>query len=123
MVKRDSLTFPGRLLTPRGRGLGDEAACSWHRGDAALRQEGGSDRWLRLIALFKFTKVALLIGVGLGALRLLDPDTTVRVQRFTSAIATSADRGFVQHLLALALGLTPGRLEVLALGAFLYAAL
>jgi uncharacterized membrane protein (DUF2068 family) len=67
--------------------------------------------------------VVLLIAVGLGALQLLDPDITARAQRWTSAIATSWDRRFVQHLLAHAVGLSPGRLEVLALGAFLYAAL
>jgi uncharacterized membrane protein (DUF2068 family) len=67
--------------------------------------------------------VALLIAVGLGALQLLDPDITIRAQRWTSAVATSSDRHFVQHLLAHALGLSPGRLEVLALGAFLYSAL
>jgi uncharacterized membrane protein (DUF2068 family) len=81
------------------------------------------DRGLRLIALFKFTHVALLLAVGLGALQLLDADTTARVQRWTSAVATSSDRRFIQHLLARAVGLSPGRLEVLALGAFLYAAL
>lgn len=82
-----------------------------------------TDRGLRLIALFKFTKTVLLIAVGLGALQLLDPDSTARVQRWTTAIATSSDRRLVQHLLAYAIGLSPGRLEVLALGAFLYAAL
>jgi uncharacterized membrane protein (DUF2068 family) len=123
MAERYSLTFQGRLLTPRGRGLGDAVSCSWLRPAGPLKQERGSDRGLRLIALFKFTKVALLLGVGLGALRLLDPDTTMRVQRWSSAVATSSDRRFVQHLLALALGLSPERLVVLALGAFLYAVL
>jgi uncharacterized membrane protein (DUF2068 family) len=123
MVERGILTFRGRLLTPRGRGLADDVDCSWLRGAGSLRQESGSDPGLRLIALFKFTKVALLIAVGLGALQLLDPETTIRLERWTSAVATSSDRRFVQHLLAHALGLTPGRLEVLALGAFLYSAL
>jgi uncharacterized membrane protein (DUF2068 family) len=45
------------------------------------------------------------------------------VQHWATAIATSSDRRFVQHLLARAVGVSPGRLEVLALGAFLYAAL
>ena len=112
-----------RLLSPRGRGLGDEVECSWLRPASSLTHESGSDRGLRLIALFKFTKVALLMVVGLGALQLLDSDTTIRAQRWTSAVATSSDRRFVQHLLAHTLGLSPGRLEVLALGAFLYSVL
>jgi uncharacterized membrane protein (DUF2068 family) len=81
------------------------------------------DRGLRLIALFKFAKIVLLIAVGLGALRLLDPDTAARAQRWATALATSSDRRLVQQLLAQVVGLSPGRLEVLALGAFLYAGL
>jgi len=83
----------------------------------------GKDRGLRLIALFKFAKTALLIAVGLGAMQLIDPDTAARAQGWTTTLATSSDRRFVQHLLTQALGLSPGRLEVLALGAFLYAGL
>jgi uncharacterized membrane protein (DUF2068 family) len=81
------------------------------------------DRGLRLIALFKLAKAVLLIGVGLGALQLLDSDTAARAQRWTTALATSSDRRFVQQLLAQAMGLSPSRLDVVALGAFLYAGL
>lgn len=81
------------------------------------------DRGLRLIALFKFAKAVLLIAVGLGALQLLNPDTAARAQRWATALATSSDRRLVQHLLARVVGLSPSRLEVLALGAFLYAGL
>jgi uncharacterized membrane protein (DUF2068 family) len=81
------------------------------------------DRGLRLIALFKFTKALLLIAVGLGVLQFLEPDTAARAQRWATALATSSDRRLVQHLLAQAMGLVPGRLVVLALGAFLYAGL
>jgi uncharacterized membrane protein (DUF2068 family) len=131
MVGRGLLTPPSenvpgeqwRLVAPRGRGLGDDVGCWWPRPARSPRQESGPDRGLRLIALFKFTKVVLLIAVGLGALQFLDPDITIRAQRWTSAVATSSDRRFVQHLLANVLGLSPGRLEVLALGAFLYSAL
>jgi uncharacterized membrane protein (DUF2068 family) len=84
---------------------------------------GAKDRALRLIALFKFAKALLLVAVGLGALQLLDPDTAARAQHWATAFATSSDRRFVQHLLARAMGLSPGRLEVLALGTFLYAGL
>jgi uncharacterized membrane protein (DUF2068 family) len=82
-----------------------------------------SESGLRLIALFKFAKTLLLIAVGLGALQLLDPDSAASAQRWAAALATSSDRRFVQHLLAQATGQSPGRLEVLALGAFLYAGL
>jgi uncharacterized membrane protein (DUF2068 family) len=81
------------------------------------------DRGLRIIALFKFAKALLLIAVGLGALQLLDPDTAARAQRWATALATSSDRRFLQHLLAQAMGLAPGRLAVLALGSLLYAGL
>jgi len=81
------------------------------------------DRGLRLVAVFKFGKAVLLAIVGLGTLKLLDPGVAAHAQSWGAAVATSADRRLVQHLLAGAAGLPPGRLEVLAIGAFLYAAL
>lgn len=81
------------------------------------------DRGLRLIALFKFFKATLLTAVCLGALQLLNPDIAARAQRWITPIATSPDHRFVQHFLAQAIGLSPGRLEVLAMGAFMYAGL
>jgi uncharacterized membrane protein (DUF2068 family) len=84
---------------------------------------GGKDRGLRLIALFKFFKATLLVAVCLGALRLLDPDIAARAQRWATAFATSSDRRLLEHLLAHVAGLSPTRLELVALGAFLYAGL
>ena len=78
---------------------------------------------LRLIALFKFFKATLLIAVCLGALQLLNPDVAASAQRWATAFATSSDRRLLQHLLARAAGLSATRLELVALGAFLYAAL
>ncbi len=80
-------------------------------------------RVLRLIALLKFTKAALLLAVGLGALRLLDPDVAVRAQQWAAAVAMSSDRQLVQRLVAHAASLPPARLEALGIGAFLYAGL
>ena len=81
------------------------------------------DRVLRLIALFKFCKAALLVVVGLGALQLLDPEMAARAQRWLAALASSNDRHVVQYVVALVGGLSPGRLEALGVGAFLYAVL
>jgi uncharacterized membrane protein (DUF2068 family) len=90
-----------------------------------MNGERGSaaDRGLRLIALFKFFKATLLIAVCLGALQLLNPDISPHAQRSATAFATSADRRYLQYLLAQMAGLSPTRLELVAWGAFLYAGL
>ncbi len=63
------------------------------------------------------------MAVGLGALQLLQPGVAARAQQWVTALATSSDRRIVQRLIALAGGLSPGRLEALGIGAFLYAGL
>lgn len=78
---------------------------------------------LRLIAILKFGKAALLLAVGLGALRLLNPEVAARAQGWAAALAASSDRQVVQHLLARAVSLEPARLQALGVGAFLYAGL
>jgi uncharacterized membrane protein (DUF2068 family) len=81
------------------------------------------DRMLRLIAVFKFCKAALLVAVGLGALRLLDPEVTARAQRWVAAVAANSDRRIVQQLIGVASGLNPRSLGAIAIGAFAYATL
>ncbi len=81
------------------------------------------DRMLRLIAVFKFCKAALLVTVGLGALRLLDPEVAARAQRWAAAVAANSDRRIVQQLIGVVSGLNPRRLEALGTGAFLYSTL
>jgi uncharacterized membrane protein (DUF2068 family) len=78
---------------------------------------------LRLIAVFKFCKAVLLVVVGLGAVRLLDPSVAARAQRWVAALASSNDRGAVLDVIALVGGLSRRRLEAVGVGAFLYAAL
>jgi len=63
------------------------------------------------------------VAVGLGALQLLQPGVAARAQQWVTALATSSDRRIVQHLIALVGNLSPGRLEALGVGAFLYAGL
>jgi len=78
---------------------------------------------LRLIAVFKFCKATLLVVVGLGAFELLRPDIAADAQHWVEALASTSDRHVLQRLVSLATGLSPWRLEVLGIGAFLYAAL
>lgn len=82
-----------------------------------------SIRILRLIAVLKFVKTALLIAVGLGALRLLDPAIAAGAQEWATAVAAGPDRRLVMHLVERAVNLPPARLEELGIGAFLYAGL
>ncbi|HEX5134216.1 MAG TPA: hypothetical protein VFW81_02390, partial [Thermoanaerobaculia bacterium] len=42
---------------------------------------------LKTIAVFKFVKVLLLIGVGLGSFDLLNPATAATADRWASALA------------------------------------
>ncbi|HEY8105124.1 MAG TPA: DUF2127 domain-containing protein [Gemmatimonadales bacterium] len=78
---------------------------------------------LRLIAVFKFLKVLLLVTVGLGALKLLDPAAAADAREWLRGLAMSSDRRAMQGALVLVSRLTPERLEALGIGAFLYAAL
>jgi len=78
---------------------------------------------LRLIALYKFAKTLLLTAVGLGALKLLQPSTTARIDQWAADLAARHERHAVVRALAWASGLHPRRLEAIAIGAFLFAAL
>ena len=81
------------------------------------------DSLLRLIAFFKLAKAALLVAVGLGALRLVHTDLAALAQRGVESLAMSPARRAAQQLIALVSGLSPRGLEVIAIGAFLYAGL
>src|SRR5439155_13931865 len=78
---------------------------------------------LRLIALFKLFKAVLLVAVGLGTLHLVHAGLADDAQRWLETIALNSGRASLQRLVSLVSGLSPRRLEVLAVGAFLYAGL
>lgn len=78
---------------------------------------------LRLIAVFKFCKAVLLVAVGLGVLQLLRPGVAAQVRDWVDPLAMGSARHLVQRIISLVSGLSPRRLEVLALAAFLYACL
>src|SRR5882672_9946148 len=83
-------------------------------------------RMLRVIAVFKLLKAAVLFAGGIGALKLLSPDRAASVQGWLEGLAL--DRG--HHLAALAAGRAlalmdlagPDEIHKLAAGAFLFAA-
>ncbi|HVO36190.1 MAG TPA: DUF2127 domain-containing protein [Gemmatimonadales bacterium] len=80
-------------------------------------------RTLRVIAVYKFCKAALMTAIGLGTLRLLDPAVAAWADRWAAALALRHDRRLLGQLIALVSGLSPGRLQALAIGAFAVALL
>lgn len=78
---------------------------------------------LRLIAIFKLLKAALLIAVGFGALRLIHTDITTLLERWVARFGLNPGSRYVGHLFLEAATLTPNRIRDLAVGSFIYAAL
>lgn len=81
------------------------------------------DGALRVIAVYKFCKTVLMIAIGLGTLRLLNPDVAAWADRWAAALALRHDRRLLGQLFALVSGLSPRRLREVAIGAFLIALL
>ena len=81
------------------------------------------DRLLRLIALFKFFKAAMLIALGVGAFRLVHKDLGAVLEHWTEAVRLGSANRFVDAAFAKASKLRPEQIKKLGLGSFLYAAL
>ncbi len=83
-------------------------------------------RGLQLIAVFKFVKAAVLIAGGLGALGLWAPGRSAWVHHWLEGLSLNPGRHLVARLAGRALALLgsvgPHGLRLLAVGAFLYAA-
>ncbi len=78
---------------------------------------------LRLIAIFKLLKAALLIAVGVGALRLVHTDVTTLLEKWVARFGLNPGSRYVGHVILEAAALTPNRIKDLGVGSFLYAAL
>jgi uncharacterized membrane protein (DUF2068 family) len=81
------------------------------------------DRILRLIALFKLFKAALLIAFGVGAFKLLHKDVAGVVEHWVEAFKLDPGNRFVDAALAKASILSPSQIKKLGLGSFVYAGL
>jgi uncharacterized membrane protein (DUF2068 family) len=78
---------------------------------------------LRLIALFKLLKAALLIAVGIGALRLVHSDVVSFVEKWVARLGLDPGSRYVGRFILKAAALTPNKIKELATGSFIYAAL
>jgi len=78
---------------------------------------------LRLIALFKLLKAALLIAVGVGALRLVHADVASFVEKWVAWFGLDPGSRYVGRFILKAAALTPNKIKDLAAGSFIYAGL
>jgi uncharacterized membrane protein (DUF2068 family) len=80
-------------------------------------------RLLRLIALFKLVKAALLIAVGVGALNLLHKDVAGAVEHWVELLRLDPNNHYIDIALEKASNLTPDKIKQLGLGSMFYAGL
>ena len=80
-------------------------------------------RLVRLIALFKLTKSALLIAVGFGALHLLHKDLMGVVEDWVAKFGLDPGNHYVEKALQKVANLTPDKIKSLGVVSFIYAAL
>jgi uncharacterized membrane protein (DUF2068 family) len=83
-----------------------------------------SDRgMLRLIATFKFLKVALLIATGVGIFKMLHKDLACALEHWIAMLGLNPGNQFVEAALTKAANLTPHKVKLLGAGSFIYSGL
>jgi uncharacterized membrane protein (DUF2068 family) len=78
---------------------------------------------LRLIALFKFVKAALLIAVGIGAFKLLHSDLTVTLDHWITKLGLDPGNRWIERAFEHADTITPDKMKVVGAVSLLYAGL
>lgn len=78
---------------------------------------------LRLIAIFKFLKAALLIGLSFGVFRMMHQDIGMRVEHWVEAMHMDPGNRHVAMLLARLANLSPAQVKRLGLVGLLYGGL
>jgi uncharacterized membrane protein (DUF2068 family) len=82
-----------------------------------------SDTMLRLIALFKLFKAALLIVVGLGALKLIHRDIAAFFEHWVEVLRLDPHSRYIGLLLEKVSNIAPNKIAALGLGSLIYAGL
>jgi len=76
-----------------------------------------------LIGLFKLFKAALLIAVGIGAIKFLHKDLSSTVLHWVQVLHMDTDNRYLHGILVRIFRVTPKQLKELSVGTFLYAGL
>jgi uncharacterized membrane protein (DUF2068 family) len=78
---------------------------------------------LFLIGLFKLFKAALLIAIGIGAIKLLHKDLSSSVLHWAQMLRVDPDNRYIHGTLVRIFRVTPKQLRELSVGTFIYAGL
>jgi uncharacterized membrane protein (DUF2068 family) len=90
---------------------------------ARVRNRKKRNRWLELIAAYKLLQAALLVSVGVGALRLLGKDVGDLLQNLAMGLRMNPEGRLVSFLLDKAALLDDHRLRQISVFMFCYAGL
>lgn len=85
--------------------------------------KSSQERLLRLIALFKFLKAALLVALSVGVFKSMHRDIGEIAERCVEALRLNPGNHFVDTALSRISNLTPAQIKKLGLGGLVYAAL
>jgi uncharacterized membrane protein (DUF2068 family) len=85
--------------------------------------KSSDDRLIRVIAVFKFVKAALLIALGIGAFKLLHKDIAGIFEHWIEALKLDPGERFLDLALAKASSVRPEQIKKIGLGSFVYAGL
>jgi uncharacterized membrane protein (DUF2068 family) len=85
--------------------------------------KSSGDRLIRVIAVFKFVKAALLIALGVGVFRLVHKDLGRLLEHWCEVLRLDPGSHFVNLTLERATHASPAEIKKLGLGSFLYAGL
>ena len=81
------------------------------------------DRLLRLIALFKFLKAALLIAISVGVFKAVHKDVGEMAEHWVEALRLDPGNRLVDAALSRISNLSPAQIKKLGLGGLVYAGL
>ena len=84
---------------------------------------GGRDPWLVLIAIFKLTKAAALLVLGIGLLHLVHRDVAAVVTHWIELFRLDPDNEHIHRILSRIFRVTPRQLKELSAGTFIYASI
>jgi uncharacterized membrane protein (DUF2068 family) len=88
-----------------------------------VKKKGKRDGWLLFIGSAKVLKAALLIALGIGAIKLLQGDIGDQVEEWSRRLNLDAKNPFFQTFPAKIEAMSPRKISMLSAGAFVYAGL